>query len=295
MSQFYPQGFVATPCRKSAHHMDANVYDPDQGYAIIRDGLTNTINNGNYVMTPGMPIMWDLDDIPKNLEAGIPEWKLTPFDYAEFGLHYADAMAVITTPSGSYGTGGISNLPFSTFFSTDGHNEAPSYSCDQEEAAGHFYSKAGIGLALIETLARLGHITINPVAALAPNEDATSQVAELAARIGLWADNKEGTPMAQAFAEMFFMDIPGNKLADDQKGRIQTLAGGEDLRMAGLRQMSGNDATANYLALRIHLSTFDSARLFGNAYDKLSRIVGRCAGTSAPGHTLHIVAGTNTV
>lgn len=296
LGQFYPQGFVATPCRKSAHHMDANVYDPDQGYAIIRDGLTNTINNGDYVMTPGMPIMVTLDDIPKNLESGIPEWKLTPFDYSEFGLHYQDALAIVKTPSGAYGTGGISNLPFSTFFSTDGHNEAPSYSCDQEEAAGHFYSKAGIGLAFVETLARLGYITINPgqPVAGAENANASRQTMDLANAIGLWNESKEKTVMSTALAEMFFMDITSTD-STAQRGRIEGLLTEGNLRTVGLRPVVGNDPTANYIALRMNLSTFDSARIIGNWYAKTSMIVGKCVATAAPQHTLHIVAGTNAV
>lgn len=317
--QFYFQGFVATPCRVSGHHIDEGTNDPDHGYATVRAGTCNSINNGPYTFFPGSYIATRLPPVPSlttyqtiNGEAwndpinqrarmGVPngqyKMELVPFNYMDFTTQIAGAYASMREGrTGSY-TPGIADMQFSDFFKTDYLMEVPSFSTEQEEAAGHKYGKIGECLAGIETLARLGYLTINTQNVVAPDaagaNQASRDVSVLAEKIGLWEKtanpDQDNLVFLKMFANMHFMEL--NESTDVLDAKKTFTEVWESPIKVGKKQLVGNSPEENYKKLRVHLSKFSDGHLAGNWYSKTSKIVGKCLNAAAPGDTMHVMAG----
>jgi hypothetical protein len=318
--QFYFQGFVATPCRVSGHHMDESTNDPDHGYATVRAGTCNTINNGTKTFYPGqyittqMPAWKDKTSYgneytdPENpsvnqlARMGTPngqwKWEVVPFDYTDFSLQLTSAYATMRFPSGSPYNPGIANMLFADFFKVDYLAEVPSYSTEAEEASGHKYGCIGTVLAGVETLAHLGYITINnaltPLNTPDEKKVASEKVRDMSAKLGLWNKEEQSADaldFLKIFANIHMADLfEGAKHVQDAKKHFQE-AFGKSVEEVGKSALYGNDTTQNYLKLRAQLSKFTSGHLVGNWYSKTSKIVGKCLNVAAPSDTMHVMAG----
>ena len=324
--QFYFQGFVATPCRVSGHHMDEGTNDPDHGYATVRAGTCNSINNGPFTFYPGSFIATRLPPNPKSTykmvdgdsvfenrinqraRMGVPntqfKHELVPFDYMDFATQLAGAYATMRTSRGSAYTAGISDMKFSDFFKHDYLMEVPAFSTEVEEAGGHKFGSIGKCLAGIETLAQLGYLTINlanrntepptPPAEAADTAKVSKDVATLAEDIGLWTETQqpdgERLVFLKMFANMHFMEL--NESPDVKAAKASFKAAfGDSANDVGKKHISGNNAEENYKKLRVHMSKFSEGHLVGNWFSKTSKIVGRSLNAAAPGDTMHVLAG----
>ena len=318
--QFYFQGFVATPCRVSGHHMDNNTNDPDHGYATVRAGTCNAINNGPFTFYPGSYMATRLPPNPKTTyklmdgdskfenrineraRAGTSNTRfaheLVPFDYMDFSTQLAGAYASMRESQSSAYTAGISDMTLSDFFKTDFLMEVPSFSTEAEEAAGHKYGKIGECLAGIETLAQLGYISINDGDPKVLTSDekvkASLAVAKLSGDIGLWKKStnpiQENLAFLKMIANMHFMELFETTEVEAAKTSFRA-AFKEKPGEVGAKHLFSNDVTENYKKLRVHLSKFSEGHLVGNWFSKTSKIVGRSLNAAAPGDTIHVLAG----
>lgn len=302
--QFYWQGFVATESRLT-NPLNSNTSDPDHGYATIRVGTVSTINNGAKTLYPGQYVCWGFPKVGPdgalmdsqrsgngqitNLRArgGTPNTQfrpeLNPFDYTDFQTQIAGGVLCAAVSKTAGITPGIMDVPFEEFFRTDGIVDAHCYSTDQETSSGYKYGKLGVGLAMIETLARSGHITITPTTNLydaatgkrkavnpsqASQAEIAGQVERLAAHIGLWSTNQNDQVLIhEILANMFFRDLPFSHAKGNAASKaIETHAGRplNKIAMAWIKQGDKDYEKNCYYKLRVMLSHFDSAALVGS-------------------------------
>lgn len=314
-------GVAVTEYRVSDPMGKNNSDDPDHGLTVTLAGIANMLNNGPVMIYAGQMFVWRFPPSPLSTYAPVngmdnrfdaqinkrarggtqptqfrPE--VVPFDYSDFTMHIAGAVASCQYPKAN-GLG-ISDMPLSDFFKSDGITEAPSYSCAQEEAAGHKYGNIGIVLAGLEVLAQRGLVTINTGTAVGAGatDDQKRAIADslkaLAVTIGLWEiDGQNNRPVFLEMLEnMFFMDLPVSAASRERKQDFQThTCGNETALKIAVRQNYRNDTNLNYMKLRLHLSRFTSTCLVGTWYSKTSKILGRALKTAAASETMPSVLG----
>lgn len=279
-SNFYPQGVAVTECRTSNPMDNPMAQDPDHGYAIVKAGTVPTLNNGPYTLYPNTFV--SLRFPPSNLFDKQAETtgdikfgdsnhrartgtfpgqlrpELVPFDYTDFAIHYDSAYHLMGIPQSK---GGISDISFADVLRKRKAyvDDSSQFSCEAEEAVGHYYGALNFAKAMLEELQAKGKSVADAKATL--DKFASNDAADI---------KEVNTLVRSIFLRAYPTSIQN---AGAQKPDMQTAEG--QLRALG--------------------STFHSGHVMGNHYDKVSWVVGKAMSSAGPSETLDLLLGHYTL
>lgn len=295
---FYFVG-VSAGEEKLENPYDLNTVDARNGVGTVRVGTMSVVNNGPETFFPGDLVMWRwpdcgltpgvnlngeaLDPINQRARYGAPPTQfkpeIVPFHPEDLSV---DLAGIYSAMSVTQGNGGIADIPYKdTLCNVPNARNTKPWSCLQDEAISFKFGLLGVGLVMLQTLAREGKITFPE------GHNFSSILTDL----GLFEDNPGpmNSLVRDIMADLFLKEIGAEH--GDKDAAITRFAQDTDLKAYDAAVKSPQSAMEQYARLRIHLlSTLTEGIVMCNNSHR-SKIIGRCMSASAPGDTTDILFG----
>ena len=309
---YYFAGFAVDNYYLADPNGGSIVPSPESGIATVRVGTQSTRNNGPYEFYPGQRICFRapktmranshsgvvMEDggmpLAKRARSGEPNtrvrFELVPFDYTDFTTQVSGAYALIQT-SHQDRNAGISDLPFSHFEQRDERTGLHVLSGRLEAAGGRKFGDFGFALAVIETLAENGFLTIDYA-----DISIAEKVRRLAVDMGLWStDVSKQTILLDAYRNAYFQDLPMDSrviaVRTNFVSNHVTAIGSTVPQVMARDNRVANNTDIAFAKLRLQLSRFKDGALVADWNSKQSKVIATALNNAGPTQTLHCLAG----